>query len=747
MPLLSFILAAVVLTSGEFAWQTGNIHIVAVLAALAAAWVAVMSPSFRWRIVDAVVFAFLAVMALASLAHLTRFSLNTVSISVTGAAVWFLARQSLTTPSRMTFCLVLLTSLIAAEAVAGLDQVYREFPEQQRSFEADPDTARRQLGIATDAEWMLLVNRLRTAEPTGTYALTNTLGGTLAVGVILVCGFFVAILVRVQSADGADCRRFLSLSGSSFFSHTKARRHKGSFSSSILFAPLCLCVRLIKNLCTSAKSADRPNGHHIGNFVLVAFAATVLIVLATCLVATHSRSAMVACGVAAAWGVLVLAKRRVVRIGLVAFGLFCVIAILVASEGARRSLMFRAEYWRATASMIADAPLLGCGAGNFQHRYTRYKLPEASEEIADPHNWLLEVAACGGIPAAVLFLGVLVLLGRELVQWQPVTPPEYRLRFPLPMRDGVAAFLGGIVALAASYATELPMTLVVLVPLVLLLPLAVWTSNELSRRQIFVSDGLLVAVMIVLLVHLAAAGGVMYTNTQAILWICGAIIVNRRCCMQETVQTNRSFDAKKLLRAAPWCVAVVVIYWVNFLPVTESLRFLAAASMAKRPSDERVLIDAARRADSLSTNVALAELAFAERAWATKPNDESLRAILAAAERLTKLAPESAKLRMRAGESLSAAANVARDENAARAKLRYYAYLFVEEAAERYPTSASLQASRAVVLSHTGHPTLAAEAAEIALALDAATPHADQKLTPQQRAKMKEVLAKPKNVS
>ena len=57
--------------------------------------------------------------------------------------------------------------------------------------------------------------------------------------------------------------------------------------------------------------------------------------------------------------------------------------------------------------MIADHPWPGCGPGNFQEVYTEYKLPKASEEIADPHNFLLEIWATAGTPAALAFLGVL----------------------------------------------------------------------------------------------------------------------------------------------------------------------------------------------------------------------------------------------------------------------------------------------------------------------------------------------------
>ena len=59
--------------------------------------------------------------------------------------------------------------------------------------------------------------------------------------------------------------------------------------------------------------------------------------------------------------------------------------------------------------MIADHPLLGVGPGNFQDFYTRYKIPQASEEPVDPHNFLVEIAATAGVPAMLLFVAALLL--------------------------------------------------------------------------------------------------------------------------------------------------------------------------------------------------------------------------------------------------------------------------------------------------------------------------------------------------
>lgn len=70
---------------------------------------------------------------------------------------------------------------------------------------------------------------------------------------------------------------------------------------------------------------------------------------------------------------------------------------LVLSE-APKSILYRLEYWQATAKMIVDYPLTGVGLGNFQSYYPAYKLPAASEVIADPHNWLFDLAVNCSLP-------------------------------------------------------------------------------------------------------------------------------------------------------------------------------------------------------------------------------------------------------------------------------------------------------------------------------------------------------------
>ncbi len=83
---------------------------------------------------------------------------------------------------------------------------------------------------------------------------------------------------------------------------------------------------------------------------------------------------------------------------------------LVLSE-APKSILYRLEYWQATSRMIRDYPLTGVGMGNFQSYYPIYKLPAASEVIADPHNWLFDLAANCSLPLLIVAVcGLMIVL-------------------------------------------------------------------------------------------------------------------------------------------------------------------------------------------------------------------------------------------------------------------------------------------------------------------------------------------------
>jgi len=72
-----------------------------------------------------------------------------------------------------------------------------------------------------------------------------------------------------------------------------------------------------------------------------------------------------------------------------------------------KSLLFRWHYWTASAPIIREHAAWGVGLNNFGDYYLAYKRPSSPEDVKDPHNYFVRLAAEMGMPAA-LFAGALV---------------------------------------------------------------------------------------------------------------------------------------------------------------------------------------------------------------------------------------------------------------------------------------------------------------------------------------------------
>jgi hypothetical protein len=169
---------------------------------------------------------------------------------------------------------------------------------------------------------------------------------------------------------------------------------------------------------------DRPGGWLA---VPIAVAAVAIWMLAY----THSKAAMAAPVLA---GALLLLTWKLRRRGAdrhrlsfaVGAALVLMFAGIVVAYGLKTgrlptdSLKFRWRYWIATVHMIAARPWLGVGWSNFGLHYLRYRLPDASEEIKDPHNFPLRFASETGLIGLVVALAWLGRLWWELTL--PVLP-------------------------------------------------------------------------------------------------------------------------------------------------------------------------------------------------------------------------------------------------------------------------------------------------------------------------------------
>ena len=163
----------------------------------------------------------------------------------------------------------------------------------------------------------------------------------------------------------------------------------------------------------------------VGRAAALSLAVPPTLVVLVCLILTKSRSAYI--GLVVALMVLAWRERRRVRprtLALAALGGLSVLAVLVAAGGATgqldrlvlteatKSLRYRWEYWVGAWGVITEGPRTiwtGIGPGNFGDAYVHHKLPQASEEIKDPHNLVLEVWATAGAWAALALVAALAL--------------------------------------------------------------------------------------------------------------------------------------------------------------------------------------------------------------------------------------------------------------------------------------------------------------------------------------------------
>ncbi|MCS7305408.1 MAG: O-antigen ligase family protein [Thermoguttaceae bacterium] len=363
--------------------------------------------------------------------------------------VFLLVRQWVAGRKQIRAILAVMLALAVALAGYGLFQCIYEFPQTRAVYYADPEKALREANFyypPGSPERIAFEKRLESREPIATFALTNSLAGFLTPWLVVIVGIgllgggwsagwrtrmglaaggllitacllltksrsaYLAVLVGLGSLGGwwlwFQVRSFRRLSDQAHQSikippspplaDSNQREDKQSAQvSSDIPAP--------QPASPSAQSADPPKGK--SNSVQKAAMASGL--------QEKPRPPLEPIWRRMALGTTVLLL--VVGLMIAAAFYWGGLDIQVLTE-ARKSLQYRLEYWQATWQIIRQEPLLGCGPGLFRYAYTRFKLPQASEEIADPHNFLLEIWATAGTPAALTMLGFLALWAIHVVR-------------------------------------------------------------------------------------------------------------------------------------------------------------------------------------------------------------------------------------------------------------------------------------------------------------------------------------------
>lgn len=400
-----------------------------------------------------------------------RAAINLLWEWVGTAVAWLLLRQHCRRPAFRRDLVIGMIATGTVVAALGLYQHYVDFPRTAEKYgplfdrlshaDAAEAASLKQIlardHIPTEGPGLILFEkRLRDSrEPLGLFALANTLGGFLAVCLVLV------ICIAATELRIGEARMRIRL-----------------WAWIPLIAILSLCLVL-----TKSRTAWIGTAFGLGFWALAS---------------GFTKRSRIPFRLVA--GVIALVV--VTGWGLIHFG---GLDRQVLTE-APKSLQYRLQYWSATLPLIKDHVWLGVGPGQFRSNYLFYKLPEASEEISDPHNLFLDAAANGGIFS---LLGLIAICAAVVTSFQ--SAPSVAANFEISSNPShVLSIVTGIAAIAWSmllFSGE-DDRLLVLLPIAIAL---IWFLQKFVRngpeadRTIRLAS---VSAAMALLVHLAGAGGI-----------------------------------------------------------------------------------------------------------------------------------------------------------------------------------------------------------------------------------------------
>ncbi len=591
-----------------------------------------------------------------------RLAINAAWQWVAAAGMFFLVRQLVQGARETRALAAVMIALAVALSTFGFHQFFVSIPRDQAHFAADPEAAMKEAGITAppdSRQRVLFEKRVNSSEPMATFALANSLAGFLTPWLIVSLGICAVALVR-RSADPR------------------------------LWLPAALCASVIL----------------------------------ACLILTKSRSAVV--GVGAGIGLLALwslsagaiLSRRLIVAGVTIVAALAVIAAAVGAldrqvfTEAGKSLGYRLQYWRATGRMIVDSPWFGCGPGQFQNTYTHYKLPEASETVADPHNFLLEVWGTAGTPAAVALLLVLSIFAWRVLRFGELSACE-------PARDAAWHIIGGgaagfLFALLLGPLATVPLGIVacaggLLVWAIALGALSSWVRHGEMRAMV------LAVATLALLVNLLAGGGINYAGVAWMLWLLIALAL-------ATLETPRTLSPA---RCGAMLIAALTLsacfYLTAYQPTMNCNLALDRADAVPEQAEQQ--LRAAAVADPLSAEPTrrLAALVWSQwQRYSSPAAFERFQSYIGEAQRLD---PRSAPLAEQAGDVYLEVHRQTLEAEPLKSAVASY-----ERAVTLYPTSILAHAKLALALAQVPDRAGAAAAATEALRLHELTPHADLKL-------------------
>lgn len=618
-----------------------------------------------------------------------RMAVNECWVWVAAAASFTAARRLLGSPlSRRTVALLVVLSAVLL-AAHGWHQLLVSLPADRARYAAEPEVVLAEAGVDAppgSAQRMIFENRLADGGPTATFALTNSLAGLLVPAWLLAAGIWLSQWRRLSLAPRCGWGVVVFLIGSLLL-RTNSR---SAVAAVVLVSIAWLLFAALRDGGAVRRRMDRRSWRRLVGIAL-----------------------LVAVGLAG----YVATNREI-------------------SERAWASLSVRGQYWRSTAAMVADSPWFGCGPGNFQAAYEAFRDIDASEQPADPHNLVMETAAAGGIPAAlllVLLAGLGVQRLRELSKRQRsgseardddatggLAPANVAGALGVGYVGGwlVVWMLGLLIAQAPDIGAHL-----------WAVPIAIgstfligrwWQAGDLPRW-------VLVGAVAGLLLHLMMSGGWTIPGVAVPLWLlAGAMLADDP--RSSVASAGRPTAAVSGLRWGIGILAALILgafFWTELRPVSEASRWMMQAAVARQDGAIDQVAQAYRRAAAAdpwdsSPSAALADLY--RHVLLQQDTPELRQGLDAAGQAARQASPSDPSLLAFLGELRLHLFQRWGDEDDLRVALELY-----QQAAARAPANERLAAQLALIYQALGDEQ-AADWADRARQLAAAGGHIERAL-------------------
>ena len=484
-----------------------------------------------------------------------RASTNEAWLWVAAAAILHTVRGQFSTQwsRRSLICVMLI--IASGLAVHGLHQYGYSLPKNRSDYQENPNAVLRSAGIDApegSAERMIFENRLMDGGPSATFALANTLAGYLLVATV-IC----AALILTGWDELSSKQRFT------------------------------LCS--VGLLCLSCLLATR------SRTAMLAFIVSIFVIMVARSKHVYQRRRSLAIGVS-----ILLA------ISLGGLGFLNAFGNREWFEQAPTSVAFRLQYWRSTWALAVDSPWFGAGPGNFQAIYGKYKEASASEQIAEPHHFLMETLAAGGFPALIMLLivGCLVLKTiwntkifsfgeKHRSHDQSVEEPSGR-----PNQQPRAIYLGAgagllIVWVLGFVTLQLPD----IIASIFAIPVALMFAAPLDRALAKVTAEKLNTALAIasaaLLLHLSMSGGWTVPGLAIWVWVLVGMIVGQATVQSSIADLRRRkknmqlanlslLDHLSKVLLAGLISLLLIFWWITIRPIQQKTLAIAALNQAQQ---------------------------------------------------------------------------------------------------------------------------------------------------------------------